>query len=155
MKDHNENNSQINMWIPRQVLIRWDEYCTQKRLKRTALIRTAVEDYLNKEIMVIKQNPEDNKKITELTTKIDKFQSSMDSLLAKVGKEAQTKPLDSKLAAKVHKLLSESKRGLRSDELADLLIAPENSIIDLLSVVKGIYKLNQKDGRWNVILDDN
>ncbi len=75
---HKKNTRQIGLWIDEVILDKWDQFCEANGVKRTDLIKHAVNEY------ILKYSSIHPNKIAELERKIDSYAEKLDLLFERI-----------------------------------------------------------------------
>lgn len=143
---HDPDSVHINLWVAKHVLAMWDEYCEKMGVNRSDLIKNAVNDKVQ-----ATREVESNPATEKIMGKITELQAEFRTMRERASEEASGNPPDPDLKAQIYTLLGESKRGLRSDEIAGFLKAREKDVIAILMAGIKDFVENPVDSRWNII----
>ncbi len=154
---HKDDTSKVSLWVPKNVLARWDAFCTQEGIKRTALLINAANEW-------IRTHSTDAKSAIDLAAlkeERDQLVGKMDKVLegiATESKKAASSVDDIEMKDRVVKFLQREKDLGRSpihhSEMATIMGMDVNDLVTILGVLKDDKLVSRnKKGEW--FLNDN
>lgn len=148
---HRDDTTLVSFWVKKDILAKWDNFCENKGLRRTDLIKNAVTDFM------LKRDTEDNAAIAlaaaqkqqeQITRKIDQIYDQLADL-----KRPDTRTSDPSLQGRILAFLEE--KAFTDAKLSQLMKVDRSLLQDVLAVMKQdrLVKLRytkDHEGEWYV-----